>query len=228
MSFIVLFRRDGSREERLAARGLDVEALAGAILADDDAPVSLTILVGQNEPRELGLYRDGDDFSPPYDIVLRSDFRDESSLLRSVRRVQAAGGFDRAHAFEVEETRVKGGSRPIPHGCQPGIHMMHPLFFHEDLPRTALLRSWREIHANLAARIHVGAQTYSQFLVLKRLTDGPDYGGFSSLHFPSHHALMNGYFESDRGRAEIRHDIRHFIRGLPPRLFATLHTYERP
>lgn len=228
MSFIVLFRRDGSKEERLAARGLDVGTLARDILADGDTPASLTILVGQDEPRELGLYRDGDDFSPPYDIVLRGDFRSEHNLQRSIRRVQAVGGFERVHAFEVEETRVNVGSRPMLHGPQPGIHMMHPLVFHEDLPRTALLRSWREIHAELAVRIHVGAQDYSQFLVLKRPSDGPDYGGFSSLHFPSHDALMNGYFESDRGRAEIRHDIRHFIRGLPPRLFATLHSYERP
>ena len=60
-----------------------------------------------------------------------------------------------------------------------------------------------------------------------RLDDGPAHGGFSSLPLPSEEALIGGYFDSDRGRTEIRADIRHFTRGIPPRMFATLHRYER-
>lgn len=226
MEFIALFRRDGTEADRVASRGLDVDALAGRILADLSGTSALTILVGIDEPRELGLYRDGEDFAPPYDLVVRGDFADDGALDHAVRL--AGTGFDSAHVYAVEETVVKNAAASRPSGRVPGIHMMHPLFFHEDLPRSALLRSWREIHADLAVKVHVGAETYSQFLVLRQLGDGPAYGGFSDFQFPSHEALMTGYFDSDRGRAEIRHDIRHFIRGLPPRLFATLHSYERP
>jgi hypothetical protein len=223
MEFIVLFRHAGSQADRVASRALDVDALAGRILGDPAAPQSLTILVGIDEPRELGLYRDGADFAPPYDLVLRGAFADDDALDRAVRL--AGAGLDSAHVYAVEETVVKAAPRR--NGRVPGIHMMHPLFLHEDLPRSALLRSWREIHADLAVKVHVGADSYSQFLVLRQLGEGPAYGGFSDFQFPSHEALMTGYFDSDRGRSEIRHDIRHFIRGLPPRLFATQHRYGR-
>lgn len=228
MSFIALFRHDGSPADRLASRGIDVEALASSILGEEDAPSSITVLVGEEELPELNLYRDGDDFSPPYDLVLLGDFQDGDSLQRAAGHALAAGRYDRCYAFEVEETRVKTSGREPANGRVPGIHMLHPLFFHDDLPRSALLRSWREIHADLAVRVHIGADAYSQFLVTGSPESGPNYGGFSDFQFPSREALLTGYFESDRGRSEIRHDIRHFIRGLPPRLFATMYTYERP
>jgi hypothetical protein len=227
MSYVILLRRDGTPEERAGQReALDGARLAADILADPDSPATLMILVGIDEPRDLGLYREGDDFSPPWDMAIRGDFSEQSAL-RAANKAKAAGGFDRLIVFEVEETRVKPGLDALT-GAIEGYHMLHPVFFHEDLPRSALLRSWREIHADLAVKVHVGAAWYSQLLVTRRLGDGPAYDGFSSLHFPSRDALYNGYFDSPRGRAEVRHDIRHFVRGIPPRMFGALTIYRRP
>ncbi len=225
MSHIALLR---SSDAGSAGDGPDPAALAARIFDLCRSTGSLSFLVGVDEPRELGLYREGDDFSPPHALVMKGDFDSDSAFLDATRLAQAAGSYADAACYKVEETLIKASPVRGQQGQVPGIHMLHPLFFHDDLPRSALLRSWREIHADLAVRIHVGAESYGQMLVVDRLGEGAPYGGFSEFHFPSREALLSGYFESDRGRAEIRHDIRHFIRGIPPRLFATLHVYERP
>jgi hypothetical protein len=41
-----------------------------------------------------------------------------------------------------------------------------------------------------------------------------------AFHFPSRAALQGGCFDTERGRHEIRHDIRRFLSGIPPRPFA--------
>lgn len=227
LDFVALLRTAGSGTNRCMGSDREVDALAKSILTACRRCRGLTVLVGIDEPRELGLYREGEDFSPPYHLVLRADFPDWSSIGQATDLASRAGGYDVAHVFEVEETAVKAAPAQRVGGRRPGVHMMHPLFFHDDLPRSALLRSWRQIHADLAVKVHVGAETYIQYLVLRRSDDAPAYGGFSDFQFPSREALLSGYFDSERGRAEIRHDIRHFIRGLQPRLFATLYQYER-
>jgi hypothetical protein len=101
--------------------------------------------------------------------------------------------------------------------------MIHPLHFHADMPDSAVRRSWAN-HAKLAVKVHVGAERYRQHWIEERLTaDGPHYRGASELHFASRQELIEGYFDSQRGREEIVQDIAHFIAGRPPRIFTREH-----
>lgn len=221
-ALIALFRLAGTDNERARCRGERGQALARVLLGSTVASGGLTLLVGVNELREMNLHRVGDDFTPPHDFALKAVADDASAFLDEIK---ASGVCDECldwSAYEVEETIKKERPHTGIRGPVPGVHMLHPLYFHEDLPRSVLLRSWREIHGDLALRVHVGADMYRQHLVLRPLVKGrdPQFGGFSEFHFPSRDALLNGYFDSERGRIEIRHDIRHFIKGFPARLFA--------
>jgi len=224
-NFIALFRLAGADTERSVRRSTRGVAFAHALLKARTAPDRLTLLVGVDELREMNLHRVGDDFTPPHDFAIRACVQDTAAFLDAVSATGLCDECADWSAYEVEETVKKEREVPSLGGQVPGVHMLHPLFFHDDLPRTALLRSWREIHGDLALRVHVGASMYRQHLVLRTLIKGqqPEFGGFSEFHFPSKTALVNGYFDSERGRFEIRHDIRHFIKGFPPRLFAEEH-----
>lgn len=218
-NLIALCRLPGASSGRAERREATAIALADRVMKTAGAPAQLTLLIGIDEPRQLNLYRDGDDYSPPFDFALRMAATTPGILIEAGSDL--ADVAEDWSVFKVGTTSMKDRATP-PAGEVPGIHMLHPLWFHEDLPRSVLLRSWREIHADLALRVHVGATSYEQHLVENTLVPGvaPPYGGFSEFHFPSERAPFEGYFDSDRGRTEIRHDIRHFIKGVPPRLFA--------
>jgi hypothetical protein len=224
--YIALFRLHGHADSRAAGRsGLRAE-LADGIFRQVGGPSEAVILTGIDEPREMNLHREGNDFSPPFDLAIKADYADDDSFMANLADFGGQGRFAAFGAFRTEAVLKKGAPHPWAPGVIPGIHMLHPLHFHEDLPRSALLRSWREVHGDLAPQAHAGATYYAQQLTLRRW--GPpalDYGGFSEFHFPSMTALVEGYFASDEARKAVRHDIRHFIRGLPPRMFATAYRY---
>jgi len=225
ISAIALFRLAGSDDERAARRRERGLALARGVLETTAKSDGLTLLVGVDEIREMNLHRVGSDFTPPHDFALRVAVDNAAALLGAIGASGVGEECVDWSAYEVEETVRKERPRADCRDRVPGVHMLHPLYFHEDLPRSVLLRSWREIHGDLALRVHVGAEMYRQHLVLRTLVKGRDaaFGGFSEFHFPSTEALIGGYFDSERGRSEIRHDIRHFIQGFPARMFAEEH-----
>jgi hypothetical protein len=223
---IALFRLDGSTDSRAAARsGLRAE-LVDDIFRQASGPSEAIIMTGIDEPREMNLYREGNDFSPPFDLAIKAEYADDKAFLTNLgafgrqRRFAAFGG------FRTEAMLKKGSAQLWQPGDIPGVHMLHPLHFHEDLPRSAVLRSWRDIHGDLAPQAHAGANYYTQQLTLERLGSPElDFGGFSEFHFPSMTALMERYFASDDARKSVRHDIRHFIKGVPPRMFSAAYQY---
>jgi hypothetical protein len=99
------------------------------------------------------------------------------------------------------------------------------LIFHEDLPESAVRRSW-DRHAPLAVDVPEGASRYVQWWVEEQLSrDAPKIGGVAELHFATKAALAQRFFDSPRGMKEIAHDIGHFVAGGPPRLFARDYVY---
>jgi hypothetical protein len=123
------------------------------------------------------------------------------------------------HAWHVAET-VVWNREPDRQGRLPGISYLGLLDFHADMPDSAAHRSWT-LHAEAARAVHVGATRYRQNRLARRLTpDGPAARGISELYFPSREALVSGFFDSARGRAEIRRDTAHFISSAT-RLYTT-------
>jgi hypothetical protein len=93
----------------------------------------------------------------------------------------------------------------------PGYKLMRGLVFHADLGPPAARRQWVH-HAKLALRVHVGVARYVQHWVDEPLTpDAPAIGGFSELYFSSLEAMRDRYFDSQRGKDEILHDLGHFM-----------------
>jgi hypothetical protein len=226
MPQIALFRLEGSAESRAAARaGLRAE-LVEEYFRQPSGPSEALIMTGIDEPREMNLYREGNDFSPPFDLAIKAEYADDEAFLTNLGAFGRQTRFIAFGSFRTEATLKKGSAQLWGAGEIPGVHMLHPLQFHEDLPRSALLRSWRDIHGDLAPEAHAGAIYYTQQLTLQRLGSPElDFGGFSEFHFPSMTALVERYFASDDARKSVRHDIRHFIRGIPPRMFSAAYQY---
>lgn len=120
------------------------------------------------------------------------------------------------HAWQVEPTPQ---FHREPHGRDDeAITLLGRLMFHADLPDSAARRSWSH-HAALAERVHVGASHYIQNWVVGPLSpECPPTRGLPELRFPGRRALIEGFFDSDRGRDEIVHDTSHFV-SAGPRLF---------
>ena len=129
-----------------------------------------------------------------------------------------AGGM---HGYRVVETEV-WNRETRRRGHAPGVTYIGLLDFHADLPDSAARRSWT-LHAEAARLIHVGCRRYRHNWIAAPLTSDADAArGISELYFPSRDALIHGFFDSERGRAEIRRDTGHFIsRGT--RLYTTEH-----
>lgn len=116
------------------------------------------------------------------------------------------------HIYQVSDTEVlnrqvlESATAPV-----PGIKIMRGLFLYEDLPDTAAKRMWAH-HSNLAAKVHIGLSRYARHWVDRVITEhSPQIRGLSDLHFPDLDSIQNRYFDSERGREEISHDIGHFI-----------------
>lgn len=221
-----VIRLEGSAESRAAARAGLCAELVEEIFRQVSGPSDAIIMTGIDEPREMNLYREGSDFSPPFDLAIKAEYADDNAFLTNLGAFGRQNRFAAFGGFRTEATLKKGSAHLWEAGDIPGVHMLHPLQFHDDLPRSALLRSWRDIHGDLAPQAHAGAIYYTQQLTLQRL--GPpvlDYGGFSEFHFPSMSALIERYFASDEARKAVRHDIRHFIKGVPPRMFSAAYQY---
>jgi uncharacterized protein (TIGR02118 family) len=68
---------------------------------------------------------------------------------------------------------------------------------------------WRDVHAPLALRHHVGMTQYTQLSILHRF-DGPAYNGFALCEFDSADDLRDRFFDGPEGRAAILADIAKF------------------
>ncbi len=68
---------------------------------------------------------------------------------------------------------------------------------------------WRDVHAPLALKHHVGMSQYTQLSVVQR-TDGPAYRGFALCEFDSIDDLREKFFDGPEGERVILADIASF------------------
>jgi len=125
------------------------------------------------------------------------------------------------HIYQISDTEVLNRQElDSSTALVPGIKIMRGLFLYEDLPDTAAQRMWAH-HSNLAAKVHIGLSRYARHWVDNIITEhSPQIRGLSDLHFPDLDSIQNRYFDSERGREEISHDIGHFIQDGTVRFFA--------
>jgi len=158
---------------------------------------------------------------PPYDAaILRGHAEPEKAFPG-----EFGDWVELVHIYRVARTVIKDDGSIVDGRPSNGIKYLRGLIFHEDLPETAVRRSWAR-HAPLAVEVHEGASRYVQWWVEERLSqDAPKIGGIAELHFPTNTALEERFFDSPRGMKEIAHDLGHFVAGGPPRLFARDYVY---
>lgn len=117
---------------------------------------------------------------------------------------EAAGR--RVWAWRVDEHVAVPG----PKDC--AVTMVSLLRRRPDLTPAAFSAHWRERHAPLARRRHVGLAAYRQHVVVETLTAGtPAIDGIAQLGFRTREDFEQRFFDSDEGRAEIMADVARFL-----------------
>lgn len=164
---------------------------------------------------------------PEYDVIAEIwGARNPLDIARDFR--QAVGDQVSAfHAYAVTATEIYH-RRDFARG-QPsaGIKLIGRLMFHADMPDSAVRRSWA-LHADLAARVHVGSARYVQNWVDQVLLDGsPPTRGMPIMHFPSEQEFFEAFVDSPRGMQEIIQDTSHFVAG-GPRCYTTEYIIRGP
>lgn len=71
---------------------------------------------------------------------------------------------------------------------------------------------WRDLHAPLALRHHAGLCGYEQLVIAGALTaNAAPIDGIALLHFPSHDAFAERFYDSDAGRDALLADTQRFL-----------------
>ena len=107
-----------------------------------------------------------------------------------------------------------------------GVIALYPMVRHGSLTHAEADRYWRDRHAPLALRHHVGMSHYTQLSVVHRLA-GPEWDGFALCGFDSVADLRERFFDGPEGRKAIREDVARFADGTrsPRRLIAIEESY---
>jgi uncharacterized protein (TIGR02118 family) len=107
-----------------------------------------------------------------------------------------------------------------------GVIALYPMIRHPSLDHAAADRYWRDRHAPLALRHHVGMSHYTQLSIVHRL-HGPEWDGFALCGFDSLDDLRERFFDGPEGRVAIREDVARFADGArsPRRLIVVEEKY---
>jgi uncharacterized protein (TIGR02118 family) len=118
-----------------------------------------------------------------------------------------------ARGYRGRLRRVLGPAAPPRPGARaPGVVWVATLVRAPGLSHAAFDAHWRDHHAPLALRHHVGLSGYEQIALDRALTrDAPPLDGVALLQFPSHEALRDRRHDSDAGRAAIEADTKRFL-----------------
>ncbi|MDP6805057.1 MAG: hypothetical protein QF902_06955 [Rhodospirillales bacterium] len=176
-------------------------------------------------PAELKNPHDSVDSGDRYDIVAETWFDSVPEFRESVegelaRELDAAA--DVQNRYLVSDTVVIDRRQPTPPRIQ-GYKMMREILFYDDLPDAAAKRQWVH-HGELALTVHVGVTHYVQHWVEQVLSpETPKVRGISELFVPTKEDLVNRYYDSPRGQAEVTHDTGHFIQRQLPRVYSHEH-----
>jgi uncharacterized protein (TIGR02118 family) len=107
-----------------------------------------------------------------------------------------------------------------------GVIALYPMVRHPSLDHATADRYWRDRHAPLALRHHVGMSHYTQLSIVHRL-HGPEWDGFALCGFDSREDLRERFFDGPEGRVAIREDVARFADGTrsPRRLIVVEEQY---
>ena len=107
-----------------------------------------------------------------------------------------------------------------------GVIALYPMVRHPALSHSEADRYWRDRHAPLALRHHIGMSHYTQLSIVHRL-HGPEWDGFALCGFDSMDELRERFFDGPEGRVAIREDVARFADGSrsPRRLIAVEESY---
>jgi uncharacterized protein (TIGR02118 family) len=128
------------------------------------------------------------------------------------RLVAALGDVADQGLFAAEFRRVKAHPVTWAVGEQtPGIGMLFAAHRRPDLTHEQYDTHWRDRHAPLALKHHVGMWDYVQCSFEGPLTTtSPDYDGLAICKFATLEDYKERFFDSDEGRAVIGADVRRF------------------
>lgn len=114
-------------------------------------------------------------------------------------------------SYRVRARRVKGAGT-LPLGPSPGFAMVSPVFRAADMSHSQFDAHWRERHAPLAIRHHIGMYRYHQYVVEGLLSPNAErFDGIAMLHFETVEDFEQRLFDSDDGRRIIMQDTRRFL-----------------
>jgi uncharacterized protein (TIGR02118 family) len=98
---------------------------------------------------------------------------------------------------------------PAPGAPLPGVIALYPMVRNPGLSHREADRHWRDAHAPLALKHHIGMSHYTQLSVVHRL-HGPAWDGFALCGFDSMDDLRERFFDGPAGRVAIREDVARF------------------
>jgi uncharacterized protein (TIGR02118 family) len=132
----------------------------------------------------------------------------------------------RAANAAAASTGTAGGVATPPIAALRGVIALYPMVRHPSLDHGSADRYWRDSHAPLALRHHVGMSHYTQLSIVHRL-HGPEWDGFALCGFDSLEDLRERFFDGPEGRIAIREDVARFADGTrsPRRLLAVEEKY---
>jgi len=131
----------------------------------------------------------------------------------SEQRANALGWLRGARGYRA------GVRNPLPRGSLPidaqrssGVVFVATAVRAPQLSRAEFDTHWRERHAPLALRHHAGLCGYEQFTSEAGLTaNAVPLDGLALLHFPSHDAFSQRFYDSDAGRSALLADTQRFL-----------------
>ena len=186
----------------------------GGLLGADPGIAELIVNLVDVDPGDAEWVRPGEarPDGPPYDALIELAGSPETLT-------QAAGAIERQFGPRTERLAIYR-TRPMPARIDrmrvagtrsPGVKYIVLCRFHEDMPASAVQRSWAH-HVPLALRVHVGADIYIRHWVEETLTpNAPPVEGVTELHFPTLEDMRTRWFIDEDGRRQIIQDIGHFL-----------------
>jgi uncharacterized protein (TIGR02118 family) len=131
----------------------------------------------------------------------------DAERLAAVLRPEADQGL-----YAAEFRRIK--AHPVdwaPGEATPGIGLLFAARRRPDLTHEEFDAHWRDRHAPLALRHHVGMWDYTQCSFTGRLDDtAPEIDGLAICKFATVEDYKERFYDSDEGRAAIGADVARF------------------
>lgn len=131
----------------------------------------------------------------------------------SARRDDTLGWLTGARGYRaaVRELRPRD-SLPADAQRSPGVVFVATAVRAPQLSHAEFDAHWRDRHAPLALRHHAGLSGYEQLAIEGGLTaSAVPIDGLALLHFPSHDAFAQRFYDSDAGRAALLADTQRFL-----------------